>query len=75
MSALKKKMRVVAPTLEERIVALREELDSALNELAEERRPKGDGGRAIPVGWMRQEMDIRGGHCLCKSYLAASKQT
>jgi hypothetical protein len=61
------------PTLAERIEALREELDEVLNQLAEEGRPKGE-GRAIPMGWLRNEWDVRGGHCLCKSYLAATKE-
>jgi hypothetical protein len=60
------------PTLEERVTALREELDEVLDQLAEERRPKGE-GRAVPAPAMRLEMDIRGGHCLCRSYLAVVK--
>jgi hypothetical protein len=60
------------PTLCERVEALREELDEVLDQLAEERRPKGE-GRAIPAPCMRLEMDIRGGHCLCRSYLAVIK--
>jgi hypothetical protein len=74
-------------TLEERVIALMDELDAALDELAEQKRPKGrlssdtpDGLPAIvgalPAGSMRVEFDLRArkqfpGECLCKSYHAA----
>jgi hypothetical protein len=69
MSTAARKQKVSAPTLEERVRALRDELDKLLDQIAEERRPKGE-GRAVPVGWLRQELNIRGGFCLCRSYLA-----
>jgi hypothetical protein len=72
-SAAARKQKVVVPTLEERVRVLMEELDAILDQIAEERRPKGE-DRAIPVGCIRQELDIRGGHCFCRSYLAATKQ-
>jgi hypothetical protein len=51
------------------IEAWKTKLSEALDALAEERRPKQEGS-AIPVGWLRLQMDVRGGHCLCRSYLA-----
>jgi hypothetical protein len=51
------------------IEAWKTKLSGALDALAEERRPKQEGS-AIPVGWLRMQFDIRGGHCLCRSYLA-----
>jgi hypothetical protein len=74
MSAAARKQKVVVPTLEERVRALMEELDEILNQIAEERRPKGEGS-AVPAGWMRMQLDIRGQHCLCRSYLAAIKES
>jgi hypothetical protein len=68
------KQKVVAPTLEERVRALMTELNELLDQIAEDRRPKGE-GRAVPQGWLRMQMDVRGGHCLCRSYLAAIKES
>ena len=59
------------PTLAERVEALLEELDEALDALAEERRPKGECG--VPQPTIRRMMDARGG-CPCRSYLAAIKE-
>jgi len=50
MSAAKKK--VSAPSLVDRIEELEAEVETALDALAEERRPEG-----IPIGWIRQSMD------------------
>jgi hypothetical protein len=73
MSAAARKQKVVVPTLEERVRALMDELNKLLDQIAEERRPKGESG--VPAGWMRMQLDIRGQHCLCKSYLAAIKES
>jgi hypothetical protein len=74
MSTVARKQKVIVPTLEERVRALMTELNELLDQIAEERRPKGE-DRAIPAGWMRMQLDIRGGHCLCRSYLAAIKES
>jgi hypothetical protein len=61
------------PTLEERVVALMEELEDALDALAEARRPKGESG--IPQPLIRRMMNARGyGDCLCNTYRAAIKE-
>jgi hypothetical protein len=73
-SATARKQKVVVPTLEERVRALMEELDKLLDQIAEERRPKGE-GRAVPAGWLRMQLDLRGQHCLCRSYPAAIKES
>jgi len=60
--------------LEERIEALRvldQELDHALDQLAEERRPKGPNG--IPVGYIRMQLDQRG-RGNSEAYIAAMKE-
>jgi hypothetical protein len=59
--------------LEERVEAIMQELETALDELAAARRPKEPA--PLPVGVIRQQMDIRGGHCLCRSYLWAMGKT
>jgi hypothetical protein len=51
--------------------ALDQELDHALDLLAEERRPKGLNG--IPVGWTRMQMDQKGRDNL-ETYTAAIKE-
>ena len=64
--------------VEERLEALRmldQELDHALDMLAEERRPKGPHG--IPVGYIRQQMDQRGrgnSECYIAAVAAAMKE-
>jgi len=71
-AAAKRKFSV--PSLEERCHALMDELEDALEQLAELRRPKGE-GRAMPQPLMRRMLDAKGfGDCLCKSYLAATKE-
>jgi hypothetical protein len=74
MSTVARKQKVIVPTLEERVRALMEELDAILDQIAEERRSKGE-GRAVPAGWLRMQLNIRGAHCLCRSYLAAIKES
>jgi hypothetical protein len=69
MSTAARKQKVIVPALEDRVRALMQELNEILDQLAEVRRPKGE-GKAIPAGWLRMQMDVRGGHCLCRSYLA-----
>jgi hypothetical protein len=67
MAAAKRKLSV--PTLEERAEALMDELDLALDQLAEERRQP-----SVPRGSVRMMIEARGfGTCLCKSYLIAVK--
>jgi hypothetical protein len=73
MSAAARKQKIIVPTLEERVRALMQEFDETLDALAEERRPKGE-DKAIPAPCMRQALDIKGGHCLYRSYLAAIKE-
>jgi hypothetical protein len=106
-AALKKKPRVVIPTLAERGEALLAEiadlplheridalrpfaaavkplLDRTLDEMAEERRPKGklttdtpDGQPAIvgsiPAEFIRRTMDIKGAHCLLNTFVESTK--
>jgi hypothetical protein len=74
-----------APASEQRevLTAWRDALDRALDDLAEQLRPKGELGTlangevgnigSIPVGWIRQQLDIRGGHCHCRALIEASK--
>jgi hypothetical protein len=69
MMGISRKQKVSVPNLEDRVRALMDELDKLLDQLAEARRPKGE-NRAIPAGWLRMQMDVKGGHCLCRSYLA-----
>jgi hypothetical protein len=52
MAAAAKK--VVSKSLVDRIEELEQEVEAALDALAEERRPEG-----IPVAWIRQDMDNR----------------
>jgi hypothetical protein len=54
--------------------AIDQTLSDAADALAEARRPKGERS-AIPVGWMRQEMSLRGREHLpgARAYLAAIK--
>jgi hypothetical protein len=65
--------KVSVRNLEERVRALMEEINEILDQLAETRRPKGE-GKAVPQGWLRMQMDVRGGHCLCRSYLATLEE-
>jgi len=61
------------PSLAERVEALKEEVEEALNALAEERRPKGE-GRAVPAGAMRQLWMAKAGGNMFEAYLIAVKQ-
>jgi hypothetical protein len=64
------KKKVSMPTLEERVEALMDELEDALEALAAERRPEG-----VPVGVIRRLINAKGfGDCLCRSYIAAVKE-
>ena len=64
------KKKVSLPTLEERVEALMDELEDALEALAAERRPEG-----VPQGVIRRLMNAKGfGDCLCRSYIAAVKE-
>jgi hypothetical protein len=63
------KKKVSLPTLEERVEALMDELEDALEALAAERRPEG-----VPQGVIRRLINAKGfGDCLCRSYLAATE--
>ena len=72
--------KLPVPTLAERVETLREELEDALNQLAEERRAaaaKGCGEGAVPppIGTFRRFLDAKGhGDCVCRSYLSAIKE-
>ena len=47
-------------------------LDSALDDLAEERRPKGEHG--IPAPWIKLQLHARGyGNCACRAHAEALK--
>jgi hypothetical protein len=62
-----------APSEEQRDILLgfRAMLDARLDEIAEARRCKVEPG-AIPVGWMRQQLDNKGyGACHCKAMAEA----
>jgi hypothetical protein len=66
---MKPAKKVSVPTLEERVEALMDELEDALEALAAERRPEG-----VPQGVIRRLMNAKGfGDCLCRSYLAATE--
>ena len=58
------------------LTAIDQMLSDKADTLAERRRPKTEGS-AIPVGWMRQEMDLRGREHLpgARAYLAAIKES
>jgi hypothetical protein len=43
-------------------------IDGELDAIAEATRPE-----SKPLGWIRMQMDVRGGPCLCKSYLATKE--
>jgi hypothetical protein len=71
MPAAKRKVSI--PTLEDRVNALLEELEDALDELAQQQRPKSE--HAPPVGIIRRMLNARGfGDCPCRSYLQAIKE-
>ena len=64
-----------APAEEQREILMgwRDMLDARLDDIAESRRPKTEPG-AIPVGWMRQQLDNKGyGACHCKAMAEALK--
>ena len=66
-SAVKRKLS--APTLEERVIALMSELDQALDQLAEARRPA-----SVPLGSVRMMIDSKAlCHCMCRAYLTEIK--
>jgi hypothetical protein len=86
-SAAKKK--ITLPTVSERFEALLREAnandlanmieainaktDEALDKIAEDRRPKGEGG--IPLDWMKQNLQSKSfGPCACRSYLSAIEE-
>ena len=86
MTAAVRKQKVI--TLEERVLALSDELEAALEELAEARRNRGElkedcRGELVIAGalspaMMRMEFERQGrkqfpGECYCKSYQAAIK--
>jgi hypothetical protein len=64
-------------------VGLQPLLDRTLDEVAEERRPKGElktdvcgqvvVAGSIPAGFVRQGMNIKGGHCLLTTFIEATK--
>jgi hypothetical protein len=55
------------------LLGLRDMLDAALDDIAEARRCKTEPG-AIPVGWVRQQLDNKGyGACHCKAMAEALK--
>jgi hypothetical protein len=60
----------------EALIAISQELDDALDVLAEERREKREGW-AIPAGSLRNQWNAQGrrlaSECLCRSYQAAIK--
>jgi hypothetical protein len=76
-----------APTSEQREVLTlwRDALDKALDDIAQGLAPKGKlttdaMGQpaivgAIPSGWIRNQIDIRGGHCHCRSLVEALKDS
>jgi hypothetical protein len=71
--------KISIPTLEERVVALRKELEEALEALAAERKALTDKGApeggAMPQATFRRMMDAKGfGDCLCRSLLIATKE-
>jgi hypothetical protein len=73
MTAIAKKP-IPIPTLEKRVEALMEELEETLDALAEARRPKGEFGMPQPL--LRRMLNAKGfGDCLCRSYLAAIKES
>jgi hypothetical protein len=64
-----------APAEEQRdmLMAWRDMLDARLDDIAEARRCKTEPG-AIPVGWMRQQLDNKSyGACHCKAMAEALK--
>ena len=70
---MKPAKKLSIPTLADRVEALMEELEEALEALAEERRPKGEHGMPRPL--MRRMLNAKGfGDCLCRSYRAALKE-
>jgi len=71
MAAAKK---LSIPTLAERIEALEEEVDEALDALAEERRPKGE-GRALPADSVRRMWEAKAAGNLFHAWLIACKET
>jgi hypothetical protein len=71
MAAAKKKHSI--PTLEERIIAMEEEIDEALDALAEERRPKGEGS-AIPGGALRRMWEAKAAGNIFYAWLIACKE-
>jgi hypothetical protein len=60
-------------TLEERIVAMEEEIDEALDRLAEERRNK-DEGSAVPGGAIRRMWEAKAAGNLFHAYLIAMQE-
>jgi hypothetical protein len=74
-----------AETRRDVLTGWRDMLDAALDDLAEDRRPKGaitigaTGERevvgGIPVGWIKMQFDARGhGNCPCRAMIEAMKE-
>jgi hypothetical protein len=58
-----------APSLAERIIALKEEVEAELDRLAEARRPP-----SVPGPWMKQNWMGKGGGNAFEAYLAAVRE-
>ena len=77
---MKPAKRLSIPTLLDRVEALQQELEDALDALAAEQRAataKGASEGAVPppIGTFRRMLDAKGyGDCLCRSYRAALKE-
>jgi hypothetical protein len=61
-------------TLEERIIAMEEEIDAALDRLAEARRNKEEGS-AVPGGAIRRMWEAKAAGNLFHAYLVAMKES
>jgi hypothetical protein len=57
------------PSLPERIAALRQELDAAIDELAAKEKLNCP---TLPLVSIRQTLIARGGQCTCRQYLIAT---
>jgi hypothetical protein len=75
ISVVFEELLLEAPAEEQReiLMAWRNMLDARLDDIAEARRCKTEPG-AIPVGWVRQQLDNKGyGACHCKAMAEALK--
>jgi hypothetical protein len=67
---MKAQKKVSVPSLQERVEALLEELDAAIDELCEAQRPEG-----VPIGWIRQNFMVKAlCPCRCQAYLQEMKK-